>query len=1405
MIKNKRTSYGLDKRFAQINEFEESGVFEIRMPLDFKLGKNEVKLKLLPNKLLKGSEVLIDIFDKNGNSIYYEISNIANEDESRSLIVFIYEDTVPGKCKIYLNAVLVNNKTYQCQITSDVITTVENTQEIKFSEEPKVKYTERTLQTQVFSTSTRQTSKNGTGDISIVSTISPKQTERDNLSIEKKEVRTVDQITSIANNIGSGSTFEIPTFFSPSTIISRNFPFSSSMEGGTIFVNGISLEVPSNALSSSPFLNQSFSASILKVIGTGAIEVYPPFRKTIEYQTSNGATLITFDRFFNHSNFTASYKELLTLQNSGYSQSYAVFDLSNIQPDSGVVDAVEVSYKSLNLIGSNYQPVGTFEVKSQNLLIDSASVFFKNPDGIVETPIGNFRSGLADFNTYWSTSSMGLTFPTASVSSKIVDGIKIDYGYRYSTGSFVTIEPKPQYKINIAGANTQLNLSFDSFSESDLTDYIPQLDVYISGSEIITEPNQESIQLIPLASSSFGTYIGSISQTFGKVRKNSFTFVSKKSGNIVPKLISRVGKWHIGNIELKSIDEKGFNCNQTRIYAPMNLPTGSEVNFKIDYLNPSGRKTQTFSSIIEGVIFQGSTIRSGATIPPGTVSGSDQLTGSFDNRYETRGRSIVSGSEQLTSSYDGRYERKGTNIVSSSAQVISGSDRQIIVFSGSNAVSGSDNLVWSGSKMGIGLSTPSSSLDVFGKTANQGINANVGYNITTVVAPPNTFTLTAVSGSGLNSGTYYYHLSYYNAFGDTETNTYQSITLASGTQQVQITNIPTSSNLSVIGRKIYRNKVNEGSSYGEVIATIADNTTTSYLDSIPDSSLSATQASRLTYAKANLTSKFISINGVRALIADGNLTTFGYNAGNAITNAVGTTLFGSNAGRLITYGAGNTIFGHQAGLSITTGNENHAFGQAVLTSVNIGSYNIGIGSNVLYNITSGQHNIALGYYTLNSLGAAGSNNIFIGGYTTQTTGNNNIALGHQLTMPSTSGSNQMNIGGVIFGQNMYNVITGKIGIGKMYPNYQLDVSQSVNFDNNLTVSGSVRISGSAINSPANGIITLSDSSSLSFNRINFGGNTSAEPAIQKAGAAIYFRLADDSGYTNIRTSGIRLYSGASIVGLLESAQIRVFSTTQYQWSNNSSDVNSTDTGIARHAAGVVRITNGSGGTGSLIADQVTGSFSGSFAGQYSSSQQVDYNQITNKPVVSGSRLYGILISSGSASSSYSHQNLTYDTSQSKFQVTGSTNLNGNLFMTGSTSTRFSYTWDGPKTVGLTPGIVWTNMENATNIWLGTGPSLGQDAMYIGDFTEITQGRLFTAMGVAAAGPTSSLEVQYSLNGLTSWTPMITLAIGNTTGIKDSNWIRIPAGAQQFTYIRLVGYGGNGVADPRFSPPIALFR
>jgi hypothetical protein len=56
---------------------------------------------------------------------------------------------------------------------------------------------------------------------------------------------------------------------------------------------------------------------------------------------------------------------------------------------------------------------------------------------------------------------------------------------------------------------------------------------------------------------------------------------------------------------------------------------------------------------------------------------------------------------------------------------------------------------------------------------------------------------------------------------------------------------------------------------------------------------------------------------------------------------------------------------------------------------------------------------------------------------------------------------------------------------------------------------------STINSPSDGVITLTDSVAANFNRLQFGGTTASFPSIKRSGINIEVRLADDTGYGGI--------------------------------------------------------------------------------------------------------------------------------------------------------------------------------------------------------------------------------------------------------------------------------------------------
>ncbi|GCE13311.1 hypothetical protein [Tengunoibacter tsumagoiensis] len=99
----------------------------------------------------------------------------------------------------------------------------------------------------------------------------------------------------------------------------------------------------------------------------------------------------------------------------------------------------------------------------------------------------------------------------------------------------------------------------------------------------------------------------------------------------------------------------------------------------------------------------------------------------------------------------------------------------------------------------------------------------------------------ANAGSGLNIGTYRYLVTWLTPGGETTPSPVVTVTTTSGNQTVLLSAIPFASTLTssgtntVIGRNLYRTQVNGQLFF--LLGTIDDNTTTSWLDNLPDSAL----------------------------------------------------------------------------------------------------------------------------------------------------------------------------------------------------------------------------------------------------------------------------------------------------------------------------------------------------------------------------------------------------------------------------------------------------------------------------------------------------------------------------------------------------------------------------------------
>lgn len=166
-------------------------------------------------------------------------------------------------------------------------------------------------------------------------------------------------------------------------------------------------------------------------------------------------------------------------------------------------------------------------------------------------------------------------------------------------------------------------------------------------------------------------------------------------------------------------------------------------------------------------------------------------------------------------------------------------------------------------------------------------------------------------------------------------------------------------------------------------------------------------------------------------------------------------------------GSNNNAFGQSSLRYNATGNHNNALGSEALngssTASNTGSNNNAFGRYSLFGNATGDSNNAIGYQTLfgNSSGSynniigyragydntTGNDNITIGRWATTgvgiTSGSDNILLGRGVRAGlNQAGSNQLNIGNLIFGTNLGvdgGMSTGNIGIGSSSPMARLSV------------------------------------------------------------------------------------------------------------------------------------------------------------------------------------------------------------------------------------------------------------------------------------------------------------------------------------------------------------------------------
>lgn len=373
------------------------------------------------------------------------------------------------------------------------------------------------------------------------------------------------------------------------------------------------------------------------------------------------------------------------------------------------------------------------------------------------------------------------------------------------------------------------------------------------------------------------------------------------------------------------------------------------------------------------------------------------------------------------------------------------------------------NLLVSGAKIGVGTASPGVGIHVAGTTATDIIRSDIGYDINPVLAPTTLSGVVLAVAGNVDIGNHRYYVTFVTALGETQFyfgpgNAGVSLTTSAGNQQVRLT-IPVSSDYRVTARKLYRTKA--GGNYWDafLLATVADNVSTTYDDNVADSALGTTTG----YYRDNTTAKYFTQNGVGFMLATFQNTAFGYNALSKVLAGLAiageNTAFGAGAGFNVTSGAKNIfigtaagngfvsasdaiVIGHSAGYNASSGGSVIIGRNAGYNSANVNNVYVGINCGVGAAGSTGSNNVAVGNSAAYFV-SSGSYNVCLGrdaGYNL-TSGSYNIIIGTWVNPVSNTGSGQLNIGNVIYGINLHQTYpatntpttNGKIAIGIQTP------------------------------------------------------------------------------------------------------------------------------------------------------------------------------------------------------------------------------------------------------------------------------------------------------------------------------------------------------------------------------------
>jgi hypothetical protein len=493
-----------------------------QFPDVFTAGKNSFLING-SDELSPDTEVLVEIIDADGQTIFQQPIARYLDGLSRMVSIEIYEDTPPGLCTVTILGRLRQDD--KGNLPPD-----------NFKAAYNVKW-RRTVLVDPFKPN-----------------ISP-------IRLYRKPTLSVNEILVPYRDLVTGSTAVLNTgsINGVTSAGNRQYPQTVLIPSGFVFTRDMQDAVVAFNVGTA-----SYSGAIDTIFNERLAQITPAY------------TASTLIQNFAPPTFSISYRQADTFSQLLYTRSYADVNINRLKTFSGDVQRAKIYYKSKDIPG-DFQFLSDVTIDSTELTA-TASI----PFGDANFSVGSIISQSV-INTYWEGGTFRGTQYTASGvtlandSYNLLDSLYVSSPTTmYSTGAL-----KP-----LAYAGISAPLAFDSDSEYTLqgnvacfksaSGFDAKMEVYLFGSAFPSSSN-----------SPYGTLIDTLEVPAGQTRQyfmnRSVNFTSTTSGSAYLRFVMYGGKWHIADTKIVSSNAFGFNPDLIRVQIPIiNRVRFERLQFKVE-------------------------------------------------------------------------------------------------------------------------------------------------------------------------------------------------------------------------------------------------------------------------------------------------------------------------------------------------------------------------------------------------------------------------------------------------------------------------------------------------------------------------------------------------------------------------------------------------------------------------------------------------------------------------------------------------------------------------------------------------------------------------------------------------------------------------------------------------------